>query len=238
MPRGKKAANGADHDDAPPAKQNASPENDAECFTVARELKRQSAQISQKLAAHYARFENLGVDTASIKDCLKLEKERDPPGRLQRLTRMAAILNMIPTETEKDGQINILPGLTVPGLNAAHKEKLAKANAYNDGYNTGLAGGEDTNNRFPVGSELRVLWSQGCIDGQGQRAINRANKPEKKTAGRAATKEPETALEKDEAEYRFPAGTTLSGDIDRLVPGARARLERAGVEVTLPADPA
>jgi hypothetical protein len=198
----------------------AKPEDAAECFLEAREIKSSMARMSQKLSALYGRYENLGVDTLSIKECLKLEKDKNPPARLKRIMVMAAILNVIPTETEKDGQISVMPGLSVTGLNEATKEKIALANAYNDGYNTGLVAGSETNNKYPPGSEHRVKWSLGHIDGQAQRAIKRAGKPEKvakqkRINDRAATQPPETQLEKDEASYRgalYDTGAEMPAD--------------------------
>lgn len=210
MPRGKKNNGGVDASKASPESQlpNAKPEDAAECFLEAREIKSSMARLSQRLSALYGRYENLGVDTLAIKDCLKLERDENPPGRLKRIMTMAAILNVIPTETEEDGQINVMPGLTVTGLSDSMKQKIALANAYNDGYNTGMVGGSESNNKYEPGSEFRVKWSLGHIDGQAQRAIKRAGKPEKVSKGqtrvddRAATQPPETALDRDEAEYR------------------------------------
>lgn len=206
MAKKPKAAEAAD------ATPNTTAEDAAECFIAAKELKRRIAQLSQTLSATYARFENLGVDTESVKECLKLEKHDDPPGKIKRIMTMAAILNMIPTEIEPDGQMTIIPGLTAKGLDKATKEKLALAQSYNDGYNTGLVGGSETNNKFPPGSELRVKWSLGHIDGQAQRAINKpgsehveAASSEKRPRGRPRKVErvdDRTQLEKDEEAFR------------------------------------
>lgn len=230
MARGKKAANGHAEGNAPNTEKAATskPEDAAECFLEAREIKSSMARMSQKLSALYARYENLGVDTLSVKDCLKLERDKNPPARLKRIMVMAAILNVIPTETEKDGQLSVMPGLSVTGLNDATREKIALANAYNDGYNTGLVAGSETNNKYEPGSELRVKWSLGHIDGQAQRAIKRAGKPEKapkqpRLDDRAATQPPETQLERDEASYRG-----LDADVSNA-------LHDVGAE--MPADP-
>lgn len=211
MARGKKA-NGHDAAAETPAeaKSNHKPEDEAECYLATKELKRKIAQLSQTLSATYGRYENMGVDVESVKDCHKLEKHDDPSGKLKRLLRMAQILDLVPTEVEKNGQASIMPNLVPEKLNETTKEKVSLARAYSDGYNTGLHDGSENNNRFAPGSELRVKWSLGHIDGQAQRAIN---KPEnknvikaptevRKRAGRAADKAPETALEKDEAKFR------------------------------------
>lgn len=192
---------------------NHRPEDAAECFLEARELKQSIARLSQKLSATYARFENLGVDTESVKECLKLAKHEDAPGKLRRIMTMAAILSIIPTSTEKDGQISVMPGLTVKGIDAATKEKLALAQAYNDGYNTGLDGGSETNNKYAAGTEHRVKWSLGHIDGQAQRAIRKPGSEnvtqapaERRGRGRPRKDQTRvddrTQLDKDEAAYR------------------------------------
>lgn len=198
---------------------NHKPEDEAECFIAVKELKRRIAQLSQTISATYARYENMGVDTESVKDCLKLDRHDDPPGKLQRLTRMAAILNIIPTEVEKNGQLTVFPGLTVQGVNKATKDKLASVRAYNDGYNSGLLGGSEDNNRFPAGSEERVKWSLGHIDGQAQRAINKPGSENVTVA--SATPKPRgrpkkadriddrSQLEKDEATFRGATSTTV-----------------------------
>jgi uncharacterized protein (UPF0335 family) len=192
--------------------QNTRPEDAAECFLTAKDLKRRIAQLSQTLSATYARFENMGVDVESVKECLKLEKHDDPPGKMRRIMTMAAILDLIPTATEASGQMTILPGLTIKGLDASTKEKVSLAQAYNDGYNTGLSGGVEDNNRFDAGSEHRVKWSLGHIDGQAQRAINKPGSEnvvhastEKRGRGRPKKVDrvdDRTQLERDEAAFR------------------------------------
>lgn len=198
---------------------NHKPEDAAECFLAAREIKQSIARQSQKLSATYARFENLGVDVEAVKECLKLDKHEDAPGKLKRIMTMAAILNIIPTATEENGQLSVMPGLTVQGLNDATKERVALAKAYDDGYNTGLVGGSETNNKYQAGTEHRVKWSLGHIDGQAQRAIRKPGSEnitqapaERRGRGRPrkdqAPVDDRTQLEKDEASYRGVAPVT------------------------------
>jgi hypothetical protein len=209
MPRGHKAnghAKGEDAQTSPQALFNCKPEDIGECHLELEEIDRAIARLGQKKAATISRYKNMGVPVDELRAAAKIADKDNPPQWFKRVLAVATILNIIPTETEKDGQITIMPGLTVAGLNSATKEKIVLANAYNDGYNTGLSGGSETNNKFEPGSEARVKWSLGHIDGQAQRAIKRAGKPEKaqKQAGngRAATRTAETQLERDEAAYR------------------------------------
>jgi hypothetical protein len=226
MPRAKKANGQAD---APPAGPvalfNCKPEDIGECHLELEEIDSSIARLAQKKAATIAHYKNMGVPVDELRAAAKMADKDNPPLWFKRVLAVAAILDIIPTETEKDGQITLMPGLKVAGLNDAMKEKIAQANAYNDGFNTGLAGGSETNNKYEPGAELRVKWSLGHIDGQAQRAVKRAGKPEKppkaaksqqRVNNRAATQPPETQLERDEASYRgqvqYDTGAEMPAD--------------------------
>lgn len=207
MPRGKKNSSQEDSSESPPEGLfNCKPEDIAECHLELEEIDGAIARLGQKKAMTIGRYKNMGVPVDEIREAAKIAGKENPPLWFKRVLAVAAILNVIPTENEKDGQITLMPGLSVSGLNDAMKEKIAVAHAYSDGYNSGLAGGDDSNNKYDPGTEMHVKWSLGHLDGQAQRAIKRAGKPEKKTKtrtdDRAATQPPETALQQDEATYR------------------------------------
>lgn len=220
MPKGRKAADAPNGDATPEDKQDAanhSPEDAADCFLGAKELKRQIAQMSQRLATHYARFENLGVDIESVQDCLKLEKKPDIPGKLKRIMTMAAILDLIPTEVEANGQLSVIPGLSVKGVAPATKAKINRAKVFWDGWDSGKSGDLIDACKFTPGSEDFVTWRSGWDDGHKEWAAKPKNantttaSAEKRPPGRPR-KQPEaepTPLENDEEAYRAKAGETL-----------------------------
>ncbi len=152
------------------------------------------------------------MDTDAVRECIKLEHQRDAPEWIKRVIATAAILNIIPTDVEDDGQVTFMPGLRTPVPSTEMQEKLAEAKAYSDGYNGGRHGNQSADdNPHVAGSKLYQVWGQGCLDGQAEKAIAKANRKPGRT-GRAATAEPTTALEQDEAAYRGTADQELAAE--------------------------
>ena len=214
-----KKANGHAIPEAPPESDtgtNHAAELDAECFLALQEIDSAVARLGQKKAATIARFENLGVDVEAVRYCQKLDNKDDAPAWIKRIIAMAARLSIIPTETESDGQITLMPGLRVAALDPAAQDKLAVARAHNDGYNTGRHGGSADDNPHQPGTEAYVAWGGGCLDGAADRAIAKANRDDKKARKKAAKEAAEdaagTVLEQDEAAYRARAAENFPAD--------------------------
>lgn len=205
MARRKAAADtdqGADEKPRP----NSTAEDTAECFLELTELKASMARIGQKTAVTIARYENMGVDVDAVRECMKLEKKDDAPEWIKRVLAAAAVLRIIPVAEEDDGQMTLMPGLKVAAADQETQDRLAIARAHGDGYNTGRRGGSADDNPHKAGTEVYVAWGNGCLDGQADRAARKPSAENTQTADttnrRAATKAPETQLERDESAYR------------------------------------
>lgn len=187
---------------------NATAEQTAECFLELSELKASVSRIGQKTAVTIKRYENMGVDVDAVRECMKLEKKEDAPDWVKRVLAAAAVLKIIPVAEDKGGQMTLMPGLKVAAADQATQDKLAVARAHSDGYNVGRhGGGSADDNPHKAGTEVYVAWGNGAIDGQADRAARKKPEPENTKAAdttnrRAATKPPETQLERDEAAFR------------------------------------
>lgn len=186
---------------------NTKPDDTAECFLELKGIDSAIASLGQKKARTIARYENMGVDVDAVRYCQKLENKDDAPDWIKRVLAAAAQLSIIPTETEDDGQITLMPGLRVAAVSQKAMDKLSIARAHGDGYNSGRHGGSADNNPFEAGTEVYVAWGNGCMDGAADKAIAKSQREDKKARNRAAEvdAEPGTVLERDEAAYR--AGT-------------------------------
>lgn len=209
MAKPRKAANGADHDEAPPAKQNTKSDDAAQLFLEAKEIKSSIARLNQKLGTTYARYENMGVDAEMVRVCLKLEKEDDAPEYVKRLTDMAQILRIVPVEVDANGQAAATAIIkpNAPPVSGPMAEKLDLHRAFWAGHDSGYAGMEKGDNPHEPGTALYVDWEKGWNDGFEDLGLKKPNVTKAPTevrprTGRAATKPPETALERDEAAYR------------------------------------
>lgn len=176
------------------------PEKIAEYLADLTSLKTTSARISQQIAALLARFENEGGDRKELKAMLVLSKldRREAEAAVLRHITYAQALGFV--KEEEDGQFSFasLFGGDAQGDGVAQTEapaapskrtprdpdgekKLALAQAYSDGWNTGRHGGGKDNNPFNAGTETHVRWHEGLTDGLADKV---ASKP--KSADRAA----------------------------------------------------
>lgn len=209
----RKPKNGAADDDQPDApKANTSADDAAQLFIEIQEINSAVARLGQKKATTFARFENMGVDVDAVKDCLKLAKDEDAPERVKRMVDMARILKIIPVEVDANGQSSalIIVRPDAPKLSTEKDEALSLHKAFWLGHDAGFDGGERGANPHEAGSALHVDWDKGWKDGAEDLALKKPNVEKapdevRERTGRAATKPPETALEKDEAQYRTGA---------------------------------
>lgn len=183
----KPKANGSAAPDAPPAHgANTQADDTANCFLDLNEIDSQIASLGQKKARTIARYENIGVDVDAVRECQKLARKDDAPDWIKRIVAAAGVLKIIPTETEDDGQISLMPGLKVAAASTAAQSRIAVARAHGDGYNSGKHGGSADNNPHAAGTEEYVAWGNGCIDGEADRAIAKQLREDKKAASRPA----------------------------------------------------
>lgn len=191
---------------------NTTADDAAACFMEIQEINSAVARLGQKKASTFIRFENMGVDVDAVKDCLKLARDEDAPERVKRMVDMARILRIIPVEIDANGQsaasILINPGSAT--LSKAMDERLSLHRSFWSGRDIGLAGGERGENPHEAGTANYVDWDKGWSDGAEDLAMKKPNvekAPTEVRERRAATRLPETALEKDEAAYREMAIT-------------------------------
>lgn len=200
-------------------KPNAKIDDVAECFLEIKELNSSIARLNQKKGATYSRYKNMGVDTDAVRECIKLEQQEDAAEWIKRVAQTAAILRIVPTETESDGQVSFSPVFSTEGVTPAMASRLALMQAFWEGHDAGLSGGAEADNKFEPGTESFVNWVKGYRDGWEERSarkpgsenvtkapteVRKKTSREQRVADRAATKPPETALERDEAAYRAP----------------------------------
>lgn len=223
------------------AANNVATDDVAECYVEYTEYMGAIARTRQKIATMLARYENMGVHTKSVRACYRLANMDDAPDYVREMLRTAAILKIIPAERESDGQMTFLPGLTVAPPSPGSEAKLDLAKAFWAGHDAGRGGTLIEACPHQAGSEAFVKWRDGWEDGRKEWAakpknqnVTAAPKVVRARAGRAADKPAETALEKDEADYRGPvtlAGTKVKGSSRILNDEVTAALEEAGVEV-------
>lgn len=155
-------------------RENLKPDDVADCYADYAYDMSQIARISNRIKVRFADFKKIGGDPKNIQMAYKLENMDDALGYLQGITKTAAILRIIPTETEGSGQVSFLPAFEAPSPEA--DAKVAMARVRSDGYNTGKAGGIIDNCPFSAGSEEFVAWRDHWEDGASDRAKMKAIK--------------------------------------------------------------
>lgn len=151
---------------------NADADTVAQCATEYEALMADQARVGQRIATMLGRYEKQGVDPKAIKHCYRLSKHN--PNERARLRAVcdeyAEILGLV--TVEPDGQGSFADGIapkTAPKLSDTAAAKLAAARAYNDGFNTGLHGGDIAGReRYATGSLEFVQWGQGFDDGKAE----------------------------------------------------------------------
>jgi ribosome modulation factor len=149
-------------------KENLRPDDISECYSDYADDMGQIARISQRIKTRFADFKKIGGNPKDIQMAYKLEHMDDPLAYLRGITKTAAILRIIPTETESDGQVSFLPAFDYPSPEADAKVAMSRVRA--DGYNAGKAGGVIENCPFQAGSEEFVIWRDNWEDGAADRA--------------------------------------------------------------------
>jgi ribosome modulation factor len=155
-------------------RENLKPDDVAECYADYADDMSQIARISNRIKVRFADFRKIGGDPKNIQMAYKLENMDDALGYLQGITKTAAILRIIPTETEGSGQVSFLPAFEQPSPEADAKVAMARVRA--DGYNSGRAGGVIDNCPFKAGTEEFVTWRDHWEDGASDRAKMKAVK--------------------------------------------------------------
>lgn len=155
-------------------RENLKPDDVAECYADYSDDMSQIARISQRIKTRFADFRKIGGDPKNIQMAYKLENMDDALGYLQEITKTAAILRIIPTETEGSGQVSFLPAFEP--LSPEADAMVAMARVRTDGYNSGKAGASIDNCPFGAGSEEFVVWRDNWEDGATDRAKMKAIK--------------------------------------------------------------
>lgn len=190
---------------------NTNTDDVAECYVEYVEHMGQIARVRQKIATMLARYENMGVHTKAVRACYRLANMDDAPDYVKEMLRTAAILKIIPAETESDGQMTFLPGLKVAAPSPASMGKVNRSKVFWDGYDDGLAGHSVETCKFNAGSEDFVTWRDGWEDGRRDWEAKPKNKnvetapstPKPRGRPRKVTPVDErTQLERDEAAFR------------------------------------
>lgn len=153
-------------------RENLKADDVSECYADYADDMGQIARISQRIKTRFADFRKIGGDPKNIQMAYKLEHMDDALGYLRGITKTAAILRIIPTETEDDGQVSFLPAFEFPSPEADAKVAMARVRA--DGYNSGKAGGVIENCPFTAGTEEFVVWRDFWEDGASDRAKMKA----------------------------------------------------------------
>lgn len=184
---------------------NVDPDLTAEVFAEYVSDMAEIGRIKQRIGTRLLRYDQAGGDSKAIKASYRLSNMDDPATHMRSLMTTARVLQIIPTETEEDGQSNFLPAFKPPSKAAL--AKLAYAKIRVDGYNSGLSGGERGANPNKAGSEQFAVWDKAWAEG----AEDLAAKPKKDGGEKAPTENrrgrrnaepPATSLEADEAAYR------------------------------------
>ncbi len=155
------------------AQSNVNPDDIADCFTEYTEGRARIAREQQKLATMLGNYEKKGVDRKAIKNAYAAagKDKAEAAAQHRRNSDYLQILQII--EVEPNGQANFDAGLVqatiIPKPSPEASERLFLARAFNDGYNSGLAGGKIDGCSFQVGSEAFVRWRDGWTDGHADR---------------------------------------------------------------------
>lgn len=212
--------NGAKKEEAEEAMDtNVSADEVAECYVEYTEMMGQIARVRQRVGSMLQRYEAMGVHTKAVRACYRLANMDDAPDYVKEMLRAAAILKIIPAETESDGQMTFLPGLKVSPPSAEAQDKLNRSEVFWNGWDAGLGGGLIEACLHEPGSEDFVTWRKGWADGHKDWAAKPKNanletaSTEKRPRGRP--RKDATQLERDEDAFRAKAGDGLH-DVDPI----------------------
>jgi hypothetical protein len=211
MPRGRKAANGADHD----GPEQAAPEghngpSDALILEYARNIIRKDVEIEEtrdelkslvgQRRSQVKAAKKAGIPTvALLRAIAQRHMDQDEIIANEReWVRMRALLGMPVEQTE------LFPDIVASSLDDEERRKQAIFGIEQMGYLAGKSGQPIEDNPFhqSLESEQFTVWARHWHKGQARLARGLTPPKPPKRTDRAATKEPETALERDEAAYR------------------------------------
>lgn len=181
---------------------NVSADDTVDCYNDLEDIDSAIASLGQKKARTIARYENMGVDVPAVRECQKLGKKDDAPDWIRRITTAAAVLRIIPTETGEDGQLSVMPGLSVQAPSPEKDQEMRLIRAKSDGYNTGRHGGEAGACLHQPGTEEHVAWNRAFKVGEKERAEAKELRDAKRDKKKEATRDDSTQLERDTAAYR------------------------------------
>ena len=155
-----------------PTTANVNPDDVLACFNDYSSLRADVARIGQRIDKMLGRYEKQGVDRAAVKRMYALS-QKDPAEvarQQQRDREYAEWLDII--TVDDSGQSGFAAGLEPapkPQPSMEAKQKLAEARAYNDGYNTGKAGGLLEANRHHPGTAGHERWVIGWRDAEAEK---------------------------------------------------------------------
>lgn len=173
---------------------NADPDKVAACYSEYASLMADQRRGQQRIAAMLGRYEKGdGVDPKTIKRMYGLSSKDPAEAKRQheRDVEYMRILGIV--EFDDDGQ-GTFGGAMPPGApkpNAEYAQMVLLVNVYNDGYNSGLAGGKIDACTHAPGSKTFVRWRDGFADGHADRLAknpdaDKETKAEPRKRGRRA----------------------------------------------------
>lgn len=151
-----------------------------EALTYQAEAEVIQMRANAKRSAAIRKFEAQGIDWGAVKLAHQLKK-MEPTEREARLTANTRAMRAAGISWDSSGQASFEmgdPPSSAAGPPSHGSEKLARARAFADGYNSGRHGATLESNPFAhmPGSEEYVRWRDGWEDGQADRILL---KPEK-----------------------------------------------------------
>lgn len=161
--------------DAAPS--NIDPENIKLCQIEYEQLMGQQQRIAQKIKTMFAKFEDRGVDKKLVKANYARRNMTSDEIR-QEAAQMWQYLQTVGLIKWDNGQGDFGAALATaqPKFDIAPDKRLLVVRAHTDGYNSGLLGGDLAGReRFPLGSEEYVSYSDGWEDGHAERLERNPN---------------------------------------------------------------
>lgn len=167
-------------------RQNVDPKLMQDCLAEYTRLTVESKRLAQEIAAMFGRYEGQGVNKKSVKATYKASNMESTAAALaQQKSDMhymvvCGIVNLADDDWVRSlYQGDMFTAEEIMPPDAPVSRKLSDARAYNDGYNTGRHGGDETNNAHDPGTSERVQWSRGLKDGLADRDMRGKTKAKK-----------------------------------------------------------
>ena len=151
-----------------PTPSNVDPSAIVRCEAEYEELMGRVQRLKQQISTMFQRYAEQGVKQPRIKEAYR-RRLMDPEEVRAELADDWLYARVLRQITWEAGQGDFSAALvTEINVDDAATARLAAARAYNDGYNTALAGG-DEESPYAEGTEQAVRWREGWRDGREDR---------------------------------------------------------------------